>query len=95
MHNTEPQAFKVILMPDFENAMIGIARHNGNMVAVYDFGKCIDIMVEDGMKPECAVRYLTDKIDKEMKDERGPAFVVSYSNTVKQFSSMISMHGNN
>jgi hypothetical protein len=71
--------FKVMLVPEFESAMLGIARHNGNMVAVYDMNACIDIMVADGMKPGCAVRYLTSKIDNEYNEDHCPAFVVTYS----------------
>jgi len=86
--------FKVMLVPEFESAMLGIARHNGNMVAVYDMNKCIDIMVRDGMKPGCAVRHLTDKIDNEYNKDHCPAFVVTYSEKVNaKIGSML--NGNN
>jgi hypothetical protein len=86
--------FKVMLVPEFESAMLGIARHNGNMVAVYDMSKCIDIMVQDGMKPGCAVRYLTSKIDNEYNEDHCPAFVVTYSDKAQSELGLI-LNGNN
>lgn len=94
MSEKETTYFKVMLVPEFESAMLGIARHNGNMVAVYDMNKCIDIMVRDGMKPGCAVRYLTSKIDNEYNEDHCPAFVVTYSAAANLFSGS-TINGNN
>lgn len=90
----QAEYFKVMLVPEFQSALVGIARHNGNMIAVYDMNKCIDIMVKDGMKPGCAVRHLTDKIDSEYNEDHCPAFVVTYSEKVNtKIGSML--NGNN
>ncbi len=95
MSDKETAVFKVMLVPEFEDALIGIARHNGNMVAVYDMNGCIEIMVNDGMKAEAAVRWLTDKIDNEFNEDHCPAFVVTYSSMVRKHTNRMQLHGNN
>lgn len=92
MNNKE---FKVVLAPDFEKSMIGIARHNGQMIAVYDFKSCIATMVEGGMHPIQAAKELADNIDNDPHGERSPAFVISYSQVIHDFNKEICVHGNN
>jgi chemotaxis signal transduction protein len=79
MSEHQETVFKVMLVPEFEDALLGIARHNGNMIAVYDMNKCIEIMVSEGMKPGCAVKYLTSKIDDDYNEDHCPAFIVKYA----------------
>ena len=95
MSEEEAIYFKVMLVPEFGSAMLGIARHNGNMIAVYDMNKCIDIMVRDGMKPGCAVRWLTDKIDNEFNEKHCPAFVVTHGEGSPKNANGMPLNGNN
>ncbi len=82
--------FKVMLVPEFGEAMIGIARHNGNMVAVYDMNRCIEIMVRDGMNPGCAF----DKIDSEYNEDHCPAFIVNFAEKSEAHKNAL-INGNN
>lgn len=86
--------FKVMLVPEFGQAMIGIARHNGNMVAVYDMNRCIEIMVRDGMDPDCAFNYLTDKIDSEYNENHCPAFIINFAEKSEAHKNAL-INGNN
>ena len=47
-----------VVFPDYEGALIGITAGWGETRAVYDWGKCIEIlMVRDGMSHEDAIEY--------------------------------------
>jgi hypothetical protein len=48
-----------LLLDGFEEALLGLGSRFTHDVAIYDYGKCVDILVErDGMTEEEAVEYI-------------------------------------
>jgi hypothetical protein len=48
-----------LLADGFEDAFIGFGRQFANYVAIYDYDKCIDILMKrDGMEYEDAVEFM-------------------------------------
>jgi len=47
----------VLFANGFEGAFLGIGRQFNTFMAVYDYYKCIEILMEDGMSEEEAVEY--------------------------------------
>ena len=95
MSDNEMKVVKLMLIPEFEDAMIGVARHNGNNIAVYDMNACIEIMIDGGLEAEDAARILTDKIDSQYRSPEHAAFVWSYSDVIKRNRDEILLSGNN
>ena len=49
-----------IVFPDYEDALVGITAGWGTTRAVYEYGKCIEIlMIRDGMSYEEATEYFS------------------------------------
>jgi hypothetical protein len=50
---------EALLWDGFDDALIGVIRRACSpSLALYDSGKCIDILVREGMNPEQAAEYL-------------------------------------
>lgn len=49
---------EVYLYSGYDDAFLGLARRNNNVVAVYDLKKCMNILIESGMTEEEAVDEL-------------------------------------
>ncbi len=95
MSDENIKVVKMLLIPEFEDAMIGVARHNGNNIAVYDMNACIEIMMDGGLEADDAARILTEKIDNHYRSPQHAAFVWSYSEVLRQTREDILLGGNN
>ena len=68
---------EALFIDGFDNALIGIARRCGSSdVAVYDYAKCVDVMVDrDGMSHDEAVEYMEYNVAGAYVGENGPILV--------------------
>tara|TARA_A100001391_G_scaffold41736_1_gene24034 strand:- start:140 stop:394 length:255 start_codon:yes stop_codon:yes gene_type:complete len=65
-----------LFIDGFDNALIGIARRCGSPdVAVYDYEKCVDVMVDGGMSHDEAVEYMEYNVAGAYVGENGPILV--------------------
>lgn len=66
-----------LLADGLEAALVGYTvNHHHPQVAVYDIGKCIEVLVErDGMTPEEADEYLSFNTLGAYVGENGPLYV--------------------
>jgi hypothetical protein len=54
-----PESEDILLADGFETAFIGICRRFSNSCALYDYQKCVDILVErDKMDYDDAIEYM-------------------------------------
>lgn len=65
-----------LLADGFEDAYIGYTSRS--CIAVYNYNKCVDILVEAGMDEEEAEEYFTFNVDGAYMGEFTPVFVVLY-----------------
>lgn len=65
----------VLLADGFENAFIGIGQQFGKPISVYDRGKCIRILEEQGMSPEEAEEYFSFNTEGAWVGEQTPIFL--------------------
>jgi hypothetical protein len=65
----------IILADGFENAFLGIGRQFGKPLAIYDRGKCLDILMEDGMDYEEANDYFSFNVEGSYVGEQTPIFL--------------------
>jgi len=71
---TESEA---MLADGFEDALIGIFRRFGQEpIAAYDYGKCIDILMEEGATYEEATEYFEFNVIGAWVGDGTPGFVV-------------------
>jgi hypothetical protein len=59
----------------FEDALIGLAQQFNRDLAVYDFNKCIDILVAQGMTHEEAHEYMDFNVTGAWVGEYTPLFL--------------------
>lgn len=59
----------------FDDALIGYTT-NSNVVAVYDYQKCIDILMLEGMAFEDALEHMSYNVVNAYVGEKTPIFVV-------------------
>ena len=78
-----------LLADGFEKVFIGWFRRCGEpMVAVYDYEKAVDILIErDGMEYEDAVEYMEFNVTGAWMGKGTPAFLVRES--LEEFNGMI------
>jgi hypothetical protein len=68
---------EALLADGFEEALIGTAHIFTKTIALYDYNKCIDILMErDGMDIEGAVEYFEYNVIGAYVGENTPAFAV-------------------
>lgn len=64
----------------FENALIGIGTQFNTDLAVYDYDKCIDILVErDHMTPEDAHEHMSFNVLGSWVGPHTPVFIIRES----------------
>tara|TARA_R100000458_G_C8170539_1_gene171202 strand:- start:402 stop:668 length:267 start_codon:yes stop_codon:yes gene_type:complete len=66
-----------LFLDGFDDALIGIGRRTGTLeVAVYDYAKCVGIMIErDGSSHDDAVDYMEYNVTGAYVGENGPIVV--------------------
>ena len=67
-----------LFLDGFEDALVGIGRRTGGMldVAVYDYNKCVKVMVErDGSSHDDAVEYMEYNVAGAYVGDHGPILV--------------------
>lgn len=65
----------VLLADGFENAFLGIGRQFGRPISVYDRGKCIQILEDQGMTSEEAEEYFCFNTEGAWVGEQTPIFL--------------------
>ena len=67
---------EALLADGFDDAIIGIARRfNFPPLVAYDYGKCIEILMKDGMTEEDAVEYFEFNTLGAWMGEGTPIFI--------------------
>lgn len=67
---------EALLADGFEDAYLGyVCNHHHSQVAVYDYLKCIEVLMEDGLTEEEAVEYLEMHTLSAYAGDNGPLFV--------------------
>jgi len=66
---------EALLADGFESALIGHT-HGGNIVAVYDYDRCVQILMErDEMSIEDAIEYMEFNVVGAYVGEKTPVFI--------------------
>ncbi len=66
-----------LFVPGFESALIGVAVQFAHQVAVYDYDKCLDILIErDGMNVEDAIEYMEYNVVGAYAGKSTPVFLI-------------------
>ena len=64
----------------FEEAFVGIAHHFTRELAVYDYAKCIEIlMTRDGMEEDEAEEFMSFNVTGAWMGDHTPVFLVKVS----------------
>lgn len=67
---------ELLLADGFDDALIGFAGVNGEMVAVYDYDKIVDILIHrDEMEPEDAREYADFNVRDAYVGPKTPIFM--------------------
>ena len=76
----------VLLADGFEDALIGVSEQfNGPPIAVYDRGKCIEILISrDGMSRESAEEFFSYNVQGAWVGDQTPAFLISMEEFYEQ-----------
>ncbi len=77
-HNDLLQDFEEALLADgFEDALVGYGRRFNYPVAIYDYDKCLEVMVErDGMTEEEAIEFFDFNVGGAYVGENTPVFLM-------------------
>jgi len=77
-HNDLLQDFEEALLADgFEDALVGYGRRVNYPVAIYDYDKCLEVMVErDGMTEEEAIEFFDFNVGGAYVGENTPVFLM-------------------
>jgi len=68
---------EILLADGFEGALIGTARQFNKSFAVYDYTKCVDILIKrDGFNHEEAHEHMEYNVVGAWMGEGTPAFIV-------------------
>ena len=66
---------EALLAEGFESALIGHT-HGGNVVAVYDYDRCVQILMErDGMSIDDAIEFMEYNVVGAYVGEKTPLFI--------------------
>ena len=65
----------VLLADGFEDAFVGIGRQFGRPIAIYDRGKCIQILMRDEMDYEVAEEYFQFNVEGAWVGDQTPIFL--------------------
>jgi hypothetical protein len=77
----EELGMEVLLADGFDEAFIGIGLQFHKPLAVYDMGKCLDILVtRDGMTREDAMDYLAFNVYDAYVGIQTPVFMIVMNN---------------
>lgn len=76
---------EILLAQGFDPALIGIAEgwFTGNShrkVALYDFGRCVEVLLQQGLSEEDAEEYMSYNVTGAYVGEGTPVFAVVYRN---------------
>ena len=65
----------------FDDALVGVGQQFNNVIAVYDYERCIEILVDDNhdMSDEEAREYFEYNVIGAYVGERTPIFITRYS----------------
>lgn len=65
----------------FDDALVGVGQQFNNVIAVYDYERCIEILVDDNhdMSDEEAREYFEYNVIGAYVGERTPVFITRYS----------------
>jgi len=66
---------EVLLADGFEDAFVGIGRQFGRPIAIYDRGKCIQILMRDEMDYEVAEEYFQFNVEGAWVGDQTPIFL--------------------
>ena len=69
----------VLLADGLEDAFIGVSCGFGPNKAVYDWGKCVEILMkQDGMSTEEAIEHMSFNVTGAYMGEQTPEFIFIY-----------------
>lgn len=79
--NEELQEFHGALLADgFEDALIGYGFRFNHPVAIYDYDKCLEVLVlRDQMTPDEAIEYFDFNVIGAYVGESTPVYIMKYA----------------
>ena len=69
-----------LIADGFDDAIIGTCLNGGEVIVVYDIGKCIDLLMRDGMTYLEAKEFFYYNTINCYVGERTPIFIETYNN---------------
>lgn len=67
---------EVLYADGFEKAFIGIGVQFNKSLAIYDYSKCIEVLIDDGMSHEEAVEWMDYNVLGSYVGENTPVFIM-------------------
>lgn len=67
---------EVLYADGFEKAFIGIGVQFNKSLAIYDYSKCIEVLIDDGMSYEEAVEWMDYNVLGSYVGENTPVFIM-------------------
>lgn len=65
-----------LLADGFEKALLGFGHQHSKLLAIYDYNKCVDILIErDGMTDEEAIEHMDYNVVGSYMGEYTPVFI--------------------
>lgn len=69
-----------LIADGFDDAIIGTCQKDGEVIVVYDIGKCIDLLMRDGMTYLEAEDFFYHNTINLYVGEKTPIFIETYNN---------------
>ena len=69
-----------LIADGFDDAIIGTCQRDGEVIVVYDIGKCIDSLLRDGMDYQEAEEFFYYNTINCYVGEKTPIFIETYNN---------------
>jgi hypothetical protein len=75
----EDESPETLLANGFDDAMVGTARHFSRVLAMYDYDKCVEVLMKrDGMPYETAVEHMEYNVVGGWVGEYTPVYVTMF-----------------
>ena len=69
-----------LIADGFDDAIIGTSQRDGEVIVVYDIGKCIDLLMRDGMTYLEAEEFFYYNTINCYVGDKTPIFIETYNN---------------
>lgn len=66
---------EILLADGFEDAFVGIACQFNKPMACYDYDKCIEVLMEEGLTEEDAIEHMSFNVEGGWVGDKTPLFL--------------------